>query len=72
MDMKLLNIVNAQRNQPVIKKLKTRVMSPKMLGKDLGLKPIELKHFDYENSSWFVEPNLNWNGKRRPTRMDLK
>ncbi|WP_188819618.1 hypothetical protein [Novosphingobium indicum] len=72
MDKKLLNIVHSQRDRPVMKNLKTKVMSPKMLGKELGLKPIELRHFDHESSSWFVRSDLDWGGERRPTRRHPK
>ncbi len=67
MEKSMLNIMHSQRNRPVIKSLKTRVMSPKMLGEALGLKPIELRHFDYQDSSWFVRPDLYWEKERRPS-----
>lgn len=67
MENKLLNIIQRQKDRPVIKGLRTRVMSPKMLGEHLGLRPIELKHFDHLNSSWFVRSDLDWGGRRRPT-----
>lgn len=72
METSMLNIMHAQRNRPVIKSLKTRVMSPKMLGEALGLKPIELKHFDYQDSSWFVRPDLHWERERRPSTRHQK
>lgn len=67
METSLLRIMQAQRERPVIKSLTTRVMSPKMLGKELRLRPIELKHFDHQDSSWFVRPDLHWEGEKRPT-----
>lgn len=66
MEKSMLNIMHAQRNRPVVKGLKTRVMSPKMLGMALGLKPIELKHFDYQDSTWFVRPDVHWELEKRP------
>lgn len=67
MESRMLKIMHAQRNRPIIKSLKTRVMSPKMLGEALRLRPIELRHFDYQNSSWFVRPDLHWEGEKRPS-----
>lgn len=67
MEASLLRIINAQRERAVIKGLTTRVMSPKMLGEALGLRPIELKHFDHQDSSWFVRPDLHWGGEKRPS-----
>jgi hypothetical protein len=68
MEKKLLNIIHAQRNRPVIRGLKTRILDPKMLGALIGLKPIDLKHFDHVASSWFVRPDLHWEGEKRPRR----
>lgn len=67
MEASLLRIMQAQQNRPVIRGLTTRVMSPKMLGEALSLKPIELKHFDHQDSSWFVRSDMHWEGEKRPS-----
>lgn len=72
METKLLKIMHAQRDRPVIRNLKTRVMSPKMLSEALNLRPIALKHFDHKDSSWFVRPDLHWEGEKRPANRRAK
>ncbi len=67
MDKKLLNIIYSQRKTPVISSLRTKVLSPAMLGKSLGIKPIELHHFDNEEASYPVRSDLHWEGEKRPT-----
>lgn len=69
MDFKLIKALNAQKGTDRIKGLKTRVLTPIELGKELGLFPINPLILSYTNASFPVRADLSWeNGKPRGGR----
>ncbi|KTE37775.1 MULTISPECIES: hypothetical protein [Sphingopyxis] len=67
MDFKFIRTVEAQARSAAVSRLKARVMSPEMLGKELGLFPLSPRLFSYHDASFFVRTDLSMpSEKRRP------
>lgn len=65
MDFRLIRNLDAQKNAPRIRAMKTRVMTPADLGRHLGLPPIAPHIFSYTNASFPVRSDLAWPDGRR-------
>lgn len=65
MDFKLIKAIQSQNGHPAIKSLKTKIISPEELGKELSLVKLPPIMFSYHDSSFFVEPSMNLIGSKR-------
>lgn len=69
MDHRLIRAMQAQARHPVICSLKTRVLTPAALGKELGILPFPPVLLSYTNASYPVRTDVTQIGeKRRPAR----
>ena len=69
MDHRLIRAMQAQARHPVIKSLKTRVLTPADLGKELGILPFPPLLLSYTNASYPVRTDITQiDEKRRPAR----
>lgn len=59
MDFSLLRAMAAQRKNPVVASLKTRVLSPEQFGMLFGLRPISPRLYSYHRASYPVRADLN-------------
>jgi hypothetical protein len=65
MDFKLIKNVNAQANNPSIKSLKTKIMSPEDFGMVFGIPPISPRLYSYHDADCLVRHDLNWPDSKR-------
>lgn len=65
MDYKLKRLVDALSHKPPFDALKTRVVTPIDLGRQLHLTPVQPRFFSYHGASWFVRSDLHWSDNRR-------
>jgi hypothetical protein len=68
MDFRLIRAIESQKGHPVIKALKTKILSPEQLGKELQLCPISPRAYSYHDSGFFVRNDLNWPDSKRYNR----
>ncbi len=73
MDYKLYRHFKANSHREPIKSLRTQLLTPAQLGRDLKLTPVPLNLLSYHGASYPVRPDLHWqNQKRRPSRTKPK
>lgn len=66
MERHIFRVLDAQKNNPRIKSLETKILTPEQLGKHLGLMPIKPVLFSHHNASYPVRADISWpDGKRR-------
>ena len=65
MDFKLIRNVHAQSNNPAIKSLKTKVMTPEDFGKRFNLVPINSRLYSYHGADCPVKHDTNWPDSKR-------
>jgi hypothetical protein len=69
MDYRLRDAMNSQRGHSAIKGLKTRVMTPLELGRELNLLPVSPIVFSYTDADFLVRADVSWpDGVRRGGR----
>ena len=73
MDFKLIQSIESQKGYPVIKALRTKVLTPEQLGRELSLCPITPRAYSYHDKSVFnVRHDLNWPDSKRYNRRKKK
>lgn len=73
MDFKLLRTLHAQRNNPVVASLLTRVMTPEQFGQVFKLLPVSPRLYSYHDASFPVYTEFNWpDSQRRKHRRKSK
>ncbi|CDT63734.1 conserved hypothetical protein [Vibrio coralliirubri] len=65
MDFKLVKNVEAQKNNPVVKSLTTKVLTPEQLGLELNLPSISPWLYSYHQADCPVNSELNWPNSKR-------
>lgn len=65
MDFKLIKNIEAQKNNPVVKSLKTRVLTPEKFGLELSLPPISPMFYSYHHADFPVNTKFNWHNSKR-------
>ncbi|TMO07815.1 hypothetical protein CWB60_07145 [Pseudoalteromonas sp. S327] len=65
MDFKLIKNIEAQKNNPVVKSLKTRVLTPEKFGLELSLPPISPRFYSYHHADFPVNTKFNWHNSKR-------
>lgn len=68
MDFKLEKLAKANAHREPFRSLKTRIITPKDFGTELGLMPINPVIFSYHGASWFVRADLHWPDNKRRRR----
>jgi hypothetical protein len=68
MDFKLINNVRAQAKNPIIERLRTKVLTPEEFGREFRIIPIPPRFFSYHNASYPVERKTNWKDSKRQKR----
>lgn len=65
MDFRLIRNLKAQRNNPVVASLKTKVLTPEDFGIEFGIPKISPRMYSYHGASFPVRSDLNWPDSRR-------
>lgn len=72
MDFKLIRTVAAQSGSAALKRLATRVMTPEMLGIELGLLRVPPHLFSYHDASFIVRSDISMPGSQRRPRKNYR
>jgi hypothetical protein len=59
MDFKLIRNMSAQKNNPAVAQLRTKVLTPEEFGKEFGLPQVSTRLFSYHDASFPVRSDLN-------------
>ncbi|MGF1693962.1 MULTISPECIES: hypothetical protein [Photobacterium] len=65
MDFRLVKNLEAQKNNPVVKSLKTKVLTPEQLGKEFNLPTISPRLYSYHLADCPVNTEFNWHNSKR-------
>lgn len=65
MDFRLVKNLEAQKNNPVVRSLKTKVLTPEQFGLEVNLPSISPRFYSYHMADCPVNSELNWHDSKR-------